>query len=240
MGTTAWADFDPATLTWTLVHLGAITQIAGFLFRDQLALRWMLLAGNGLYGAYYLLHPATPLWDALAWSVVVVAVNLTMIVVIARSRRQTPLTDDALRLSGAFDRIEPGDFRRLLAVAQTRDVATEHVLTQRGVRPDKLYYVVSGAVDVARRDGRVAVAGGGCFIGEIAFILNGPATATVTVEAGARYYAWDVEVLRALAARREGVAQCLQRAFNRDLAAKMTRPRAAPTPVAVAPRALAG
>ncbi|MEO0913667.1 MAG: hypothetical protein AAFY59_11875, partial [Pseudomonadota bacterium] len=70
-----------------LVHLAALMQVTGYLLKDQIQLRLLLLAGNVLYGVYYVVHPDTPLWDAMGWSVVMVLSNAVLIVVILRERR---------------------------------------------------------------------------------------------------------------------------------------------------------
>jgi hypothetical protein len=203
-----------------LVHLGATCQLAGFLMRDQLKLRLLLLAGGMLYILYYLLQPGAPLWEAAFWSGLMAAVNVGMIVVIARSRRKTPLTDDALRLHGFFTGVEPGDFRQLMALAATARADAPARLTTLGEKPDRLFHVTDGEVEIAREDGLIRRSAP-LFIGELGYLLDRPANATVTLLPGGRALAWNSVQLRALAARRAPIGQALERALNRDLAAKL-------------------
>ena len=68
----------PETYNWasTLIHLGALLYILGFLVRDELLLRLLVLGGSGLYILYYFLFPATPLWDAIITSLILGVANI--------------------------------------------------------------------------------------------------------------------------------------------------------------------
>jgi hypothetical protein len=203
-----------------LVHLGAACQLAGFLMRDQLKLRALLLAGGLLYILYYLTQPTAPLWEAAFWSGLMAAANIVMIVLIARSRRPMALTDDALRLHGFFTGVEPGDFRRIMALASVSAASAPLRLTTLGERAHRLFHVTEGAVEIAREEGVIRRAAP-LFIGELGYLLDRPASATVTLLPGGRALTWDSAGLHALCARRPQIGQAIERALNRDLAVKV-------------------
>ena len=69
--------------------------------------------------------------------------------------------------------------------------------------------------------GHRAVSEAKTFIGEIAFLLSRPATATVTLEPGCHYCVWDSKTLRALLARKPALSTALSAAMNRKLAEKV-------------------
>lgn len=210
-----------------LVHAAALAQVAGFLLRDQLRLRALVAFGGALYLLYYYLAPAAPLWAAMFWSATMVGVNLVMIVLIARNRSRRALSDDALRMYGAFEAMEPGDFRRLLRLARVFDVDAPTTLTRLGEQADRVFHVIHGTVEIARAD-RALSAEGPMFIGEMGYLLERPASATVIAAPGARVAAWDSAALRRFCARHDRIARALEIAFNRDLAMKMHGP--APDP----------
>lgn len=209
--------------SWLLVHLAALVQIAGYLMRDQIWLRALVLTGNGLYALYYFVHPATPLWDAMFWSVTMLTANLVMIVLIRRSRRMHATDDDTLRVFGAFGAMEPGEFRRLMRLGEIGAAREPVVLTRIGERPDRLHYVISGEIVIERADRRIVVSDGGMFIAEIGFLLGTPASATVTLSPGGRFVSWGCGPLAALMAQRASLAHAVERALNRDLANKVRR-----------------
>jgi hypothetical protein len=210
-----------ADRTGLLVHAAAMVQIAGFLMRDQIRLRALVLTGNALYATYYFLHPATPLWDAMFWSCAMLVANLVMIVVVARDRRMHAADDDTLRVFGAFGAMEPGDFRRLMRVAETGVARAPVELTRLGVRPGRLHYVIAGELTIERPDRTIVRPEGALFIAEVGFLLGTPASATVILAPGGRYVSWDREALAGLMARRASVAQAVERALNRDMAEKI-------------------
>lgn len=210
--------------TGLLVHAAALCQIAGFLMRDQVPLRALVLTGNALYLTYYYLHPAEPLWDAMFWSASMLLANGVMIGVILRDRRSHRLSDDTLSVYRAFGDMVPGDFRRLMRDARVHAVSRPTVLTQLDAPPVRLFFVIDGTLDIARRDRRMTILAKGQFVAEIGFLLGTPATATVTLAPGGRYVEWDRARLEGLLHQRPVIRQALERAMNRDLAQKVASP----------------
>lgn len=211
--------FDLGQNAGWLVHLAALCQLSGFLLRDQLRLRALVMLGNALYVTYYFLLPV-PLWDAMFWSAAIGVTNLVMIVVIARRRSAHAITDDAMRVFATFRGMEPGDFRALMGLGKIVAADVPAVLTTIDVKSDRLFYVISGALEIRRAD-RLIETAGPMFVGELGYLLDRAASATVTLAPGGRYAVWESAVLRRLTARRERIGQCLERALNRDLALKL-------------------
>ena len=79
-----------------LVHIAALINVSGMFFRDQFMLRLLVLVSTLLYIMYYIIVPATPLWDAIAWCVVLIGVNAVVMVLIIldRKRMQSPDCSD--------------------------------------------------------------------------------------------------------------------------------------------------
>ena len=203
-----------------LVHAAALTMVAGYLMRDQLRLRALLLVGNGFYAAYYYAVADRPLWDALFWAGLMVATNAMMMLAIFRGRHPGRLCTDGARLFSTCGALEPGEVRRLMRLAEVRTASEPTVLTRIGHSPEKLYFVIDGEVEIARWD-RVHRCSRPQFIGELAFLLGAAASATVTLSKGARYIAWDPQALRMTMDRRDDLARGLERAFSRDIAEKL-------------------
>ena len=62
----------------------------------------------------------------------------------------------------------------------------------------------------------------GRFIGEIGYVLDGPATGTVSATAGTRYVAWNTNVLRLLGRKKPGIGIALTALLGEDLARKLS------------------
>lgn len=205
-----------------LVHLAALTQVIGYLIRDQLVLRIMLFIGTLLYIAYYRLFPEVPLWDAIIWGVLLGAANFAMIVVIIRDRTNFRMSLDEERLYLAFRHVSPGDFRRLMKIATFHRAAEATVLTHEGVSPNELYYVIDGEINLCKGGKRFTYSAG-TFIGELSMITGGCAVATVTLEPGTTYVVWDREKLERVTRRHPTMKLSLDMLVTRDVAAKVQR-----------------
>ncbi|MEM6546512.1 MAG: hypothetical protein AAF713_02080 [Pseudomonadota bacterium] len=117
------------------VHAAAMANVIGYLIRDQLVLRGWLLLGTLLYMAYYWAHPATLLWEAILWGVVMAAANLTMILIILRDRTAFWMSEQEAALYREFQPITPGAFRSLMGIAEFRTAAEGDVLSRDGEVP---------------------------------------------------------------------------------------------------------
>ena len=212
----------PDLFATTLIHIAALIGVAAMLFRNQLILRAVLIVSTLLYTAYYLWLPGAPLWDAIFWCCVNLAVNAFMLTRLVYDRTQFRLSDDELRLFAAFRVLSPGEFRTLTGLATWRTAGASTILTREGAPLDRLYYVVDGAIGVSK-SGRTFPIGPGTFIGEIAFLRGQPATATVTLEPGARYVEWSAKDLGKLLAKSPDLGVSMHALFNADMAVKVAR-----------------
>lgn len=85
-----------------------------------------------------------------------------------------------------FADLDRRHLERLGMLTEEVDVPAGKVLIRQGEHGDDLMVIVSGEVAVERNGERVAGLGPGDFFGEIALIVGGPRTATVTAEAPTR------------------------------------------------------
>lgn len=213
LGLTDWAF---------LVHIAAITQVVGYLIRNQLILRTLLLAGTGFYVAYYWLYPTEPLWHAIYWGVALGMANLLSILLILKEQARFRMSLEEELLYRAFDRMPPGQFRRLMSVAEFRTADPETVLTTQGQHPDELYYVIYGDILIDKDDRQITYPAAS-FIGELAMITSEPASATVRLKPGSTYVAWDRQKLSKLVRHRPGLQLAFDKLVTSDVAAKLQR-----------------
>lgn len=210
--------FDAALL----VHLAGLLQVTGYLSKNQLVLRLLLLSGTVLYIAYYVFSGPSPQWHPIVWSSVFLVTNAAVILSLYRDRRHGALSEDEAHLSQALALLNPGHFRRLMRAAQWHTAATPTMLTIEGERPRSLFFVLRGEIAIAKAGRRFEVEPG-IFIGEVAWLLQCPATATVELGTGSRYVEWDREHLATLFARERELKIAFEASLNRDLAAKIGR-----------------
>lgn len=208
--------------TQNFVHAAAALQLVGFLFRDQIILRAFIILGSIVYILYYLLAPDVPLWGAMFWSAIFIGVNVVMIARIAADRTHFAISEDERRLFVALGTLTPGEFRRFMRVGTWMTADARTALTEEGKPLDRLYYVFVGAALGTKGTTRFSI-DPPVFIGEVAYLLSSPASATVAVEAGTRYIAWDTAKLHRLMLSAPSLRIALGAALNKDMAAKVAR-----------------
>jgi hypothetical protein len=202
------------------VHLGAFFYLTCFLFRNQIALRGFAILGDMAYMAYYYGASTQPLWNAIFWGATNVLINCLMIWLLVRDQRMSLFSDDEMRLYQNLKGINPGQFRRLLRLATWKRVAEPTVLTEEGRPLTMLHYVLDGTVEI-EKSGRPFSIKPAVFIGELAYLRQKPATATVRVGPGALCLSWrHVDLLR-LSSKDDGIRVAMLSLLNSDLAEKV-------------------
>ena len=216
------AIFDYLSSAASFVHLAVLCYIIGLLTRKELVLRSFLLLGTCFYILYYYFIAESPLWEAIAASCLIGAANMPVINRIFRERSTLGMSDEMLSLYKSFPNFNPGQFRKLMAQSRIVTADRDVVLLEHGSAPRKLYLTVSDGFTV-ERENLTAEIGPGNFLGEIAFLLGGAATATVIARPGCRYVEWEVTALHALTERSVPLANALAVLLNRDIAGKLAQ-----------------
>ena len=206
-----------------IVHFGATLYLVGFLFRDQILLRTFVIAGDLVYISYFYFAPEVPLWGGVFWSAVFMLVNAVMIARILADRTPFRISGEELQLFNLLETLSPGEFRQIIKVGLWRTATEATVLTEENRPLENLYYVLDGDIVIEKSGCATRTIGPRAFIGEVAFLLPQPASATVTVAAGARYVTWNNAALRRAQLRAPSLAIALSAALNKDMAAKVAR-----------------
>jgi hypothetical protein len=204
-----------------LIHAGALVYVCCFLFRDQLYLRFFAIIGDLLYTLFYYGTVKDPFW-AVIYSIMNMMVNIVMMYLIVRDRRETSLDDRDMQLFQSFAGMAPGDFRRLRALGKWTEAQVDTNLTTEGERLNQLYYILSGNVEISK-SGRSIPISGKHFIGEIAYLQRTPASATVVAKPGCTYISWSHADLAKVSEKHDGLKLSLGALLSTDLAQKVAR-----------------
>lgn len=202
-----------------LVHIATAMLLLGYFIRDEFWLRMMIIAATAVFNLYYWLVPDPPLWDSVIGGFLMIAVNLFVLAQVILDRTTFRLTEEEKQLFGAFETLSPGQFRRVLGPAQWR-VANGEQLTKQDEKASALFFIFDGVIDVEKGANSFRLPAGN-FVGEVAYVLNGNATATTTATAGVRYVEWDVQALHALGRKHPALGNALNALLTRDLAGKL-------------------
>lgn len=213
-------EWDLAWNAGLLVHAAALLQVMGFLNRKQLVLRGFILAGSLTYIAYYYYHPETPLWGAMFWAGALALANLIGIVRVLLDRRRSRHGEDETAFLDILKVLTPGEFRRLMQMADWHTADEQTQLTAQGETVPSLYFIIDGQVDIDKSGWTFSLPSG-VFIGEISFLLGGTATASSSVPPGTKYIEWPKEKLRQAIERTPSLGASMERLFNQELARKV-------------------
>lgn len=212
----------PDLLTASLfVHLALLFYVLGLLARNELLLRGLLLIGTSCYILYYYFIGDAPLWDAIFTSAVIGITNFSMMLVILHEKSTIGMAPDMLHLYRSFPTLNPGQFRKIMKHADWITASEDTQLCTQNVRPDYLCLVSSGEM-ILRRGGRDVRIGPGNFIGEISFLIDGPATADVIAPKGVSYVRWDRDHLSAQMDKSMRLSNAISALFNKDIAQKLS------------------
>lgn len=204
----------------TLVHAAVLCYAAGFLCRDQIALRCAILTGSSFYLAYYWTVDGGPLWDAFAGSLLIASANLAGLGSLIHSRMTFTIARADRPLHEALGALEPGIFRQLMRIGERRTARKGTILTREGETPDRLHFVLSGHPVVIKSGRRFAI-DPHSFVGEVSWMLGVPASATVELPEGADYLSWRRDRLDRLMRRKPRAKQALEALIAQDMARKV-------------------
>ena len=210
-------DFWSAAI---LVHVGAFFYVIGFLVRDELALRLLVLVGTIFYLLYYFLFPSVPLWDAIITTCILGSANLFIISRVIIERTTLGMTDDMKSLYEHFTTLTPGQFRSIYKLGTHHVADKPTLLCNENGTADKLYFLQSGGATVSKNGANFEIPSG-IFLGEIAFILDGKYSADVNANPQSQFYTWDFSALRKIMSKKPDLNNAMIALFNKDLASKL-------------------
>jgi hypothetical protein len=204
-----------------LFHFSNLMAFLAFLLRDQLQLRLLMGISLFLQALYYYAIPGGPFFDPLFWKVVSFVANAVMIVLVFGGSLDFGIPEDLRSLFDKMAVLTPGQFRKLTARTVRVHGGGAAILTE-GMKPDRLYYLLKGEAQIIKNR-QTANLQAGAFLGEIAFLSDLPATATVVLNQGAECIAWNRAALLQTMKKDAALDIAMRGFFNHDLAYKVAR-----------------
>ncbi len=204
----------------TLVYMAGVFYILGLLIINQIVLRLMVLTGTGFYTVYYATVADTPLWEAMFISIMIGFANIYGLAILLAGRSRLAIPRKHADIFDQFYSMKPGDFRILMRCAQRYVADTDLVLTTEGMPLTRLFYVVSGHTSIVKKGDSFNVPAG-VFVGEVAYLTGGPASATTTLASGSEILEWTGEDLARASARSARFKLALESVLSLDLAQKV-------------------
>jgi hypothetical protein len=210
---------SPALIFTILFHVSNLMAFLAFLLRDQMQLRLLMAVSLFLQGLYYYAIPGGPLVDPLFWKVVSFFANMIMIVLVFGGRLDFGIPADLRPLFDKISVLSPGQFRKLIK-ASTRTQAGPALILTEGEKPTHLHYLLRGEATLVKGTHHNNIQAD-IFLGEIAFLNHGVASASVKLNEGAECISWKTDDLSSLMRKDKAIDIAMRGVFNHDLAAKV-------------------
>ncbi|MCO4754216.1 MAG: cyclic nucleotide-binding domain-containing protein [Bacteriovoracaceae bacterium] len=206
------------TITVILGNLSYMLVACSFMVRDMLWLRGLSIMAS-CCGIFYSSTVAkTPLWTPIVWSCVFIGLNVYHISRLILENRGITFTDKEQELyQTCFSTLSPLEFKKLNDIAEWKQISENEKIIEQGQKMTSLYLIYSGITNVVVDGKKVAELRDGQFIGEMSFMTEGDATATVVSEHPTEYLTWNQEGLKGLMARNPSLLFSLQKSMGTQL-----------------------
>lgn len=205
-----------------LGHVANVFYSCGYALRDMLWLRLFLFAGCAMEMLYSFRVAENPLWVNIFWAGVGAALNGYALVLLYRERRLVGLTEEEAALfRSVFRGMTYGDFRRVVSHGRWWDVPSGTVLTTYGEPVKEVVLFVRGQGTILVEDKLVGRVSDGHFVGEMSFLVEGNASATVVTDGACRCLAWEKTLLRRMVENDPRLGAALQSVFTANVVMKL-------------------
>jgi hypothetical protein len=210
-------------LGWQLAgHLASVLTMVAYLLKDILWLRLLTILSCFAGIAFVYFVPATPLWTVIYWNILFAVINIVQIAIIIKERAGVHFTEEEKELHETlFKNFAPFEFMKLMRVGQWREAGVGEVLAVDQQPLDAVMLIYNGLAGVEKNGQEVAKLKDGNFIGEVSFITEGVATATVRTLMPTRYIAWPKAAINALLNRNPSMRFAMQAMLSTDLSKKL-------------------
>ena len=195
-----------------------------FLVKDIFWLRIVSILASLFSVFYNYLIPLEPMWLAINWNFIFIAVNLYHIAVILYEKREVKMDDKNQELYDTlFSEMTPVEYLKISRAAKWEMVkAGERIITQGMPVPD-LYLIYNGTVDVVVDNEQIAELKDGEFVGEMSFLTEKVATATCKVKYDAQCLVWKQKEFKELLKRNPSLYFTIQSVLSSQVSDKLVK-----------------
>lgn len=203
-----------------LVHVGYTLQLFALLARDVLWLRGILVAAQSVLAFYAFTRG---LWPYVFWNLLFVAINCWWVARLLRERRAVRLPPELKDVHERhFAALTPPEFLRLWREGR-HGTARDLRLVREGTKPEALYFVRSGEVEIQHAGRVVARVGPGGFVAEMSLLTGEPTSADAWARDTVEYVSWPAANLERLRRDNPVFWTRLQSVLGHDLVEKLRR-----------------
>lgn len=205
-----------------LGHLSFVIIALSFVMRDIIWLRVVSILGSFFAIIFNYLIPGGPIWIVIGWSLVFIAIHTYSLVILIRERRGVSFTPEELEIfETVFRGFSPVEFMKLLRIGEWRDINMNETLVSEGDRIGEIIFIYNGEASISSNGKVVNSLRDGAFVGEMEFLSEREATATVQTTSPLRCVVWSGDELKQLLVRNPSMYSAIQTVFSVDLVQKL-------------------
>lgn len=202
-------------------HISYLLIAISYWLTDIFWLRVVAVVGLSLEILYFW-HSGGDLRTGMGWDLIFIAINLYQLYRLVKDRLSLRLPEaDRDLLRSVFTGLDDPQIARLLIAGEFCDFAGGTTLAAENEALDRIFFVCSGRARVMIGGREVSLLEKGSFVGEVAFLTDKRATATVIAEGDMRALAFGRGKLRQFFEKETEVAGLIYQLLGRELANKI-------------------
>jgi CRP-like cAMP-binding protein len=202
-------------------HISYLLIAISYWLTDIFWLRVVAVVGLSLEILYFW-HSGGDLRTGMGWDLIFIAINLYQLYRLVKDRLSLRLPEaDRDLLRSVFTGLDDAQIARLLIAGEFCDFAGGTTLTEENEALERIFFICAGRARVMIGGREVSHLEKGSFVGEVAFLTDKPATATVIAEGDMRALAFDRGELRRFFDKETEVAGLIYQLLGRELANKI-------------------
>jgi CRP-like cAMP-binding protein len=202
-------------------HLSYVLIAVSYWLTNMFWLRLVAVVGLSLEILYFWLS-AGDLRTGIGWDLIFISINLYQIYRIVKDRLSLRLPEpDRELLRSVLTGLDDAQIARLLMAGELCEIAEGTTLAEEDQPLGKLFFICAGRVRVTISGRKVSHLEKGNFVGEVAFLTEKPATATVIAEDAVRALVFETGKLNRFFRNEAEVAGLIYQLLGRELAYKM-------------------
>ena len=202
-------------------HLSYVLIAISYWLTDIFWLRLVAIVGLS-FEILYFSFSGGDLRTGIGWDLVFIGINAYQLYRLVQDRLSLRLPEaDRELLRSVLTGLDDAQIARLLLAGEFCEIADGTTLAKEGEPLERLYFLCAGRVDVTIGRRAVSNLERGNFVGEVAFLTEKPATATVIADGAVRALVFDKDRLTRFFRNESDVAGLIYQLLGRELAHKM-------------------
>jgi Cyclic nucleotide-binding domain len=202
-------------------HISYLLIAISYWLTEIFWLRVVAVVGLSLEILYFW-HSGGDLRTGIGWDLIFILINLYQVYRLVKDRLSLRLPEsDRELLRRVLTGLDDSQIARLLNAGAFCDLTNGTTLARENEALKTMFFICSGRARVMIGGREVSRLEKGSFVGEVAFLTDKPATATVIAEDDVRALAFDGNVLRQFFYKETEVAGLIYQLLGRELANKI-------------------